>query len=260
MISNCGADERGRLRGGKAGDQTGREWNIIPWYNRPWTCVLRHPNKQVREKIAELAEKSANNNKIGYDQHERYTFWKELQAMGYEPDKITVACETDCSAGVAAIVKATGFLLDIEALKKVPFDMYTGNERAVLKGAGFSVLTDKKYLTSDKYLYRGDILLYDNHHTATNLTDGAEIAKEPQALTAKMATHKDKALAGRWRVTAKALNMRTGAGTDNSIITVIPQNALVRCYGYYSMSGGQKWLYVVYRGYKGYCSMAYLKL
>ncbi len=44
-ISNCSGDEKKRLKGGKAGDQTKTEWCIRTWYNRPWTCVLRHPNQ-----------------------------------------------------------------------------------------------------------------------------------------------------------------------------------------------------------------------
>lgn len=42
LISNSGHDENGKYSGGKAGDQTGTEWALIPWYNRPWKCVLRH--------------------------------------------------------------------------------------------------------------------------------------------------------------------------------------------------------------------------
>ena len=38
MISNCGHDENGRYSGGKAGDQTGTEWRVINWYNRPCGC------------------------------------------------------------------------------------------------------------------------------------------------------------------------------------------------------------------------------
>ena len=52
MISNCGHDENGRYSGGKAGDQTGTEWRVINWYNRPWKCVLRHPNADVRATAA----------------------------------------------------------------------------------------------------------------------------------------------------------------------------------------------------------------
>ena len=109
MISNSGHDENGKYSGGKAGDQTGTEWQIIPWYNRPWNVVLRYPNRAVAQKIADKAAAAAKNNKIGYDQNQRTTFWTQLAASDYDPAKIIVACEGDCSAGVAAIVKATGY-------------------------------------------------------------------------------------------------------------------------------------------------------
>ncbi len=51
MISNSGRDERGKYSGGKAGDQDGKEWAVIPWYSRPWTAVLRYPNKVVAADI-----------------------------------------------------------------------------------------------------------------------------------------------------------------------------------------------------------------
>ena len=176
MIANSGHDENGKYSGGKAGDQTGTEWQIQPWYNRPWTNVLRYPVVTGREKIAELAEEAAKNNLIGYDQNQRGTFWKQLKASGYHPMNITVACEADCSAGVAAIVKAVGYLLGDKGLQEVPSDMYTGNEITYLTNAGFLNLTDKKVLESDKYLMRGDILLCKGHHTAINLTTGPGIA------------------------------------------------------------------------------------
>ena len=172
MISNSGHDERGRYSGGQAGDQTGGEWQIQAWYNRPWTHVFRYPASTVRECIASLAEEAAKNDRIGYDQNQRTTFWGQLRQVGYRPKNIVQPCEADCSAGVAAIVKATGFLLGIKALQDVSADMYTGSERKILQAAGFQVLTESKYLTSDKYLLRGDILLCEGHHTAINLNDG----------------------------------------------------------------------------------------
>lgn len=51
MISNCGHDENGRYSGGKAGDQTGTEWQVINWYSRPWKCVLRHPNAETLKEM-----------------------------------------------------------------------------------------------------------------------------------------------------------------------------------------------------------------
>jgi peptidoglycan hydrolase-like protein with peptidoglycan-binding domain len=39
----------------------------------------------------------------------------------------------------------------------------------------FEVLTDQRYLKSPDCIYRGDILLYEGHHVAVNLEDGAKI-------------------------------------------------------------------------------------
>lgn len=179
MISNCGHDERGKYSGGAAGDQTGTEWQIIAWYNRPWNCVLRHPDQRVRNDLAYLARAAAQNDNIGYDQGQRTTYWTQLAAVGYDPAKITAKCEADCSSGVAANVKAVGYRLGIKKLQQVSKDCYTGNLRAALKAAGFEVLTASKYLTSDKYLLPGDILLYEGHHTATNLDYGSEAKPAP---------------------------------------------------------------------------------
>lgn len=187
MISNSGHDENGKYSGGKAGDQSGTEWAIINWYNRPWTCILRHPDPAVRKEIAVLARAAAQNNKIGYDQGDRYTFWEQLKACNYDPSKIEVACEADCSAGVAAIVKAVGYRLGVEKLKIVSIYAYTGNLRSVLKTAGFDVLTEKKYLTSDKHLLSGDVLLYDGHHTAINLDNGEACQIQDVELDLKIA-------------------------------------------------------------------------
>ena len=155
MISNCSGDENGKLHGGKAGDQTSREWRIRDWYNRPWTCILRHPDAKVRESIAVLGEKAAKNDNIGYDQYQRTTYWLALKKVNYDPSKITTACESDCSAGVCTNVKATGYLLDIDELKSIEI-ISTHSMRSHFKAHGFTVLTESKYLKSDDYLLRGD--------------------------------------------------------------------------------------------------------
>lgn len=172
-ISNSGSDEHGNYKGGAAGDNTGKEWYIRDWYNRPWNCVLRHPDPEVRACLADLATKAANNNRIGYDQYQRETYWRELQKVNYDPSKITVACEADCSAGVIANIKAAGHILNRPELQNITCT-YTGNMRAGLKAAGFACLTDSKYLTSSAFLVAGDVLLNDKHHTATAVTNGIQ--------------------------------------------------------------------------------------
>ncbi|MFY1069175.1 NlpC/P60 family protein [Enterococcus sp. AD013-P3] len=40
-LAQASIDENGRITGGQGGDQTGRETNISPYYNYPWSCYLR---------------------------------------------------------------------------------------------------------------------------------------------------------------------------------------------------------------------------
>ena len=179
-LSNCGHDENGRYAGGKAGDQTGTEYQIINWYSRPWMCVLRFEDSKIAALIADMAEKAARNDLIGYDQgtagniNDRYTFWQHLKSSNYDPAQITVVCESDCSASTAAIVKGAGYRLNLSKLKDVSIYLTTYNMRKALKAAGATVLTDEKYLTSGDYLKAGDILLNDNHHVAIAVTSGAK--------------------------------------------------------------------------------------
>lgn len=172
-IANCGHDENNKYIGGAAGDQTGTEFYVRSWYSRPWTCVLRYEaNPKAAQLIADMATAAANNNKIGYDQGQRLTFWNELKKVDYKPENIKVKCETDCSAGVMAIVKGAGFRLNISGLKNVNQNDVCRQMRADLIRAGFTCLTAKKYLISDNYLKPGDILLNDHAHTCINISTG----------------------------------------------------------------------------------------
>lgn len=171
-ISNSGHDENNRYHSGTAGDQTGHEYELRSYYIRPWTVVLRHPNEKVAYRIAELAIDAALNDKIGYDQYQRNTMWRRLCEVGYLPAKITTPCEADCTASTTAIVKSVGMLLGIVELAEIELDTYSGNMRARFVKAGFIALTANKYLTSGKYLQPGDILLYEGHHAAINVTRG----------------------------------------------------------------------------------------
>ena len=229
MISNCGHDERGKYSGGKAGDQTGTEWQVINWYNRPWKCVLRHPDVATRKLIAQMAKAAAVNNMVGYCQSHRGTFWTNLADSNFDPAQITVPCEADCSSGVAAIVKGAGYRLKNEKLKNVSTACYTGNLRVALKAAGFEVLTESKYLTSDAYLFAGDILLNDNAHVATNLTTGSK-ASGTSAPSKSINEVAKEVINGKWGNGSDRTNRLAAAGYDakavqNEVNRILKGNA-----------------------------------
>ncbi len=164
-IGQASRDERGRYSGGAAGDQDGKEVAVRGWYNRSWNKLLRAKKAAVREKIAKAMEAACANDKIGYDQSQRTTLYKLCRANNFNISAINEPCETDCSALVAVCVNAAGIY--------VSGDIYTGNEAAALIATGeFELLTEPKYLVSDEYVKRGDILLYEFHHTAVVLGNG----------------------------------------------------------------------------------------
>lgn len=172
MIANCGSNEFGSGYGGQAGDQTGNEYRVRTWYSRPWNCVLRYPDLQKAIVIAQVSRDAANNNNIGYDMGQRITFYNQLKAVGWNPASITTPCESDCSASTSACIIAAGHKTGDSRLMSISPSLTTYVMRSSLKAAGFMLLTDSRYLSSDAYLLPGDILLNDNAHVAVNLDSG----------------------------------------------------------------------------------------
>jgi hypothetical protein len=250
-IGHARLDENNHAKGGKAGDQTGKEIMLQDWYQKTegWTEVFRAWDSQVAEKIASTMEQACANKNIGYDQGQRTTLYEKAKALNWNISKVTEKCECDCSSLVAVCVNAAGV-----AVSK---DMYTGNQKTVLRDTGkFEVLTDTKYLLKSDHLRRGDILLGPGH-TAIVISGGLSKIKIEKAKSFS------KALTGTYTVVASKLNVRAGAGTCKKILTTLPKGTKVNCYGYYTQALDTDWLYVrfTYQGltYTGFISSKYLK-
>lgn len=179
MIGHACKNENGTFQQGQVGDQTKVEVYIRTWYNRPWNVILRAKKQEVREKIAQAMEMSCKNDSIGYAQHTRNTLWNDVKNNHFNPSKTTKAVNTDCSALVCVCCAYAG--IPTHYLQIGNNSLTTRTLKSYLLQSGeFYALTDKEYLTSDKYLLRGDILLYEGHHTAVNLDDGIYAKKELQ--------------------------------------------------------------------------------
>ena len=172
-IGHSSIDENRKASGGKAGDQTGKEVCIRSWYNGKWAFVARPKNKETAEAMAAACEAGCNNPNIGYDQGGRNTLRAEAKKVEYNLSKIETPCESDCSSFMGVCVEAAGI--------KLPDGNgpTTRTLRKVLEATGeFEILTDEKYLTSDKYLHRGDILCKEGSHTVMALENGSKVGAE----------------------------------------------------------------------------------
>ena len=102
--------------------------------------------------------------------------------------------------------------------------------------------------------------LYAGKATSPGYTPTASISKKTATDPAKSF---DKSLAGSYIVDANGgLHMRQGAGVLKSSMIVLPDNTVVKNYGYYTSVAGTKWLYIqtTINGvqYTGFSSSKYL--
>ena len=168
-IGHASIDENKKIKGGSAGDQTGKELCTRSWYTTGWEYILRPKTKELAEKSAKACEKGCSNSNIGYDQNQRNTLNTQAKKVNYDLSKIKTKCETDCSAFMTVCAIAGGANVDYGSNAPTTSTMKT---RFLLSG-DYEVITASKYLTSDKYLKRGDILVKAGSHTVMALEDGS---------------------------------------------------------------------------------------
>lgn len=266
LIGHASIDERGKGRGGVTGDQTGKEVCIRTWYSKGWAYVLRCKDPAKAEKMAASCEQACQNENIGYDMNQRNTLNTEAKKVGYVLSAIKKKCETDCSALMTVCAQSAGI--------NVPYNGTNAPTTSTMKTAfmstgKFECLTESKYLTSDKYLKRGDILVKPGSHTVMALQNGSEQKKTEEKKDPVKnqnqpkidpAQSKEPSLKGTYKVVnTSSLALRTGAGTGKGYILGVPKDGKVICYGFYTSVSGTKWLLVTYNGTAGFISSKYLK-
>ena len=170
-IGHASIDENGNATGGRAGDQTGKELCTRDWYTKGWNVLLRPVRTSLAEKSAQAMEAACRNELIGYDQGGRNTLYEKAKAVNFLLEAIEKACECDCSSLVHVCAIAGGANLTYESNGYTTRTMV----RAFVNSGDYVKLTDSKYLTTDKYLMRGDILVKEGSHTAMVLTNGSGV-------------------------------------------------------------------------------------
>jgi len=176
LIGHASIDERGRAYGGSAGDQTGGEVCIRSWWARGWNVCLRFKDPKKAELAATFVEECCRGGMVGYDQWQRNTLRDAARAAGWIGKDIKTKCETDCAAFMTVAAEAAGIDVSCCYLQLASGGWnapITPTMRAKFAATGaFDVLTASKYLTSDKYLKRGDILVREDAHTVMVLSNG----------------------------------------------------------------------------------------
>lgn len=163
IITHASINELGKVSGGSLGDQTKKEVCSRKWYNKPWSCVIRFKDAGKREKIAQLMEKAAANDHIGYDQSRRNTLLNAARRHNYDVSKVVENCATDCSALVSLACIYAG--VPESVLVSGGNSATTRTLRPVLQATGLvEIFTLPMYTQQTHKLVRGDILLKEGAH------------------------------------------------------------------------------------------------
>ena len=167
-------DERGKISGGKAGDQTGKELSTQEAYiyKGGWDVDIRIKDKKKKQKYIDFIKWACDSKHIGYNQSKRTTLYNELKKLKFEYKKLSKDVECDCSSLVSCGLIVAGFdkispsnttsTLADDIVKKYPND--------------FSVF-GKNYKDGDhtkisKWWRDGDILNKAGHHVVTVVGGG----------------------------------------------------------------------------------------
>ena len=160
IIGSARSDERGLLKGGKAGDQkNGKEVSTQEFYmhSKGWVG-LKAKDSALAEKLAKGMKIACDNPNIGYDQNERLGVVRK----GIETTEKT---ECDCSSLVRAVLQYAG-------VKVTNFT--TATEKAVISATG---LFDEVKVNSAADVSNGMILITKTKGHTAIVVSGAEEKK-----------------------------------------------------------------------------------
>lgn len=150
----------------ETGDIFGGEVDIIP-YSPDWEIIYRPTDQAAADRIAWTMERAARNKMVGYSQGSaRLTFWRELQAVGGDPQDITSPVNSDCSAGLAAAINNAGISVNPNMTTRT-------EDKELMRTGEFLKITARSIIDDQEILLRGDIL-WRSGHTAVVIDDGAE--------------------------------------------------------------------------------------
>ena len=239
-VGSARIDENGKAKGGKAGDQTGKEVSTQNWYkhNKGWR-VFRAKDPEKSNMIAQDMQWACDNKHIGYDQSQRLTLYNVAKEVDFNCKKVNKDCETDCSALVRVCCAYAGIMLPNFRTPTEPGALLESGEFVEMKGA--------KYTDSSDYLKRGDILVTKTQgHTVVVLNDGVK-ANDP-----------DPVYTDHVEVTGGSVNVRTAPNTQTGKIIGVAHRGDV--FPYQGETSENGWFLIEYKGQNSWISGKYAKL
>lgn len=187
-VASARIDERGKISGGKAGDQTGLELctqNGYIW-SGGWSVCIRIKNATKRKKYIDFIKWAVDSKYVGYDQSQRLTLYNALKKLGFDNyKKLNTYVECDCSSLTACGLIVAGFTninpsdatstIEADIKKKYPDD-FSFFDSSYKNGDHTKVMT---------WWRDGDILNKKGNHIVTVVSGGRVVSDYYSKYTGK---------------------------------------------------------------------------
>lgn len=174
IIGHASINEKGSVSGGAPGDQTGVEVCKRSWYDKNWDAILRPKKYKLALNMVKICADIIANDHVGYDQPGRNTLYFYMKDKKFDTSRIDRTLSVDCSSFMTYCAIAAGvYKLNYKENAPTTRNMV----KIFLQTGEFEGITDPKYLETDKYLEKGDILVSIGHHTVMALSNG-ELARK----------------------------------------------------------------------------------
>lgn len=231
FVGGARINEYGTLEGGKAGDQTGKECMVEPWYKhaKGWN-VIRATDSSVRKLIAKDMRAICENNHIGYSYWDNcYGLYNESKQYGFDASKVTKNCDTNCAKAVLVCAKYAGINVS---------DFSTADEAEKFLATGKVILlTDEKYSSKPDLLLEGDILVTKTKgHTVVVMNDG----KASEVVRWNCSTKS----CGNYRVLGNS-NLRKYPSMDGEVLSVVDSGLIVFSDGITATNEDRIWYHIL---------------
>ena len=245
---------------GSLGKSIGLEWG------GNWTSIKDLPHFQLPDWGS-----TASKLKAQYGTPDKFmASWKKggsvvTESASKTTTTVTNTLSSDKNLGVATVTANSGVVLRASAstaaskLASIPYKTAINVEKLDAGNAdGYTwakvIYAGKTGYVAQKYLNVSK--KPSSESTTTKSATSSKVEKDSSYTksTVDAAKEMTKSYAGTYTTTSN-LNLRTGASTGKSIITVIPKGSSVSNYGYHTGD----WLLVAYGKYTGYVSKSYLK-
>lgn len=167
--------ENGKVTGGAAGDQTGKEVKTGPYYQFGQSQLIRWKKTAHRKLYVKIIKWFCDSPLVGYNQNQRTTLYTALEKVGWDYTKLKTKVNCDCSELVVCAINCV--------VKKavMPSTTTTSTLEKNAKATGLfqTTKTESKYLSTDDWLRRGDIINAPGKHVISSL--GIGLMKVPTA-------------------------------------------------------------------------------